>query len=118
MGRFPGEGLIPAASLRLVADHPSCYDVAGGQGGDWGKSVAEKCRAVRPPGGGEAGRGRGGEARGGVESTATKRRAATRRRRRGGRQPSVGKNLGGGLGRERGRRPGVGKNLGGGLWKK
>ncbi|KAG8084932.1 hypothetical protein GUJ93_ZPchr0010g9313 [Zizania palustris] len=53
-GRFPGEGygraayfrnvqvvdwdnnLIPAAGLRLVADHPSCYDVAGGQGGDWG----------------------------------------------------------------------------------
>ncbi|KAL5230833.1 hypothetical protein ABZP36_029609 [Zizania latifolia] len=53
-GRFPGEGygraayfrnvqvvdwdnnLIPAAGLRLLADHPSCYDIAGGQGGDWG----------------------------------------------------------------------------------
>ncbi|KAG8070158.1 hypothetical protein GUJ93_ZPchr0006g45126 [Zizania palustris] len=57
MGRFPGEGLIPAAGLRLITDHPSCYDVAGGQGGDWGKSVTEKRRAVRPPRGGEAGGG-------------------------------------------------------------
>ncbi|KAG8075915.1 hypothetical protein GUJ93_ZPchr0006g43389 [Zizania palustris] len=45
MGRFPGEGLIPATGLRLVADHPSCYDVASGQGGDWGKSAAKKRRA-------------------------------------------------------------------------
>ncbi|XP_051178613.1 protein neprosin [Lolium perenne] len=53
-GRFPGEGygraayfrnvqvvdwdnnLIPAAGLRLLADHPGCYDIAGGQGGEWG----------------------------------------------------------------------------------
>ncbi|KAF6982913.1 hypothetical protein CFC21_001237 [Triticum aestivum] len=53
-GRFPGEGygraayfrnvqvvdwdnnLIPAAGLRLLADHPGCYDIAGGQGGAWG----------------------------------------------------------------------------------
>ncbi|KAL5201971.1 hypothetical protein ABZP36_012923 [Zizania latifolia] len=53
-GRFPGEGygraayfrnvqvvdwdnnLIPAAGLRLLADRPSCYDIAGGQGGAWG----------------------------------------------------------------------------------
>ncbi|KAG8083691.1 hypothetical protein GUJ93_ZPchr0016g2519 [Zizania palustris] len=60
MGRFPGEGyghvayfrnmqvfdwdnsLIPAVGLLLVADHPSCYDVDGGQGGDWGNSAAEK----------------------------------------------------------------------------
>lgn len=53
-GRFPGEGygraayfrndqvvdwdnnLIPAAGLRLLADHPGCYDIAGGNGGAWG----------------------------------------------------------------------------------
>ncbi|BAS92475.1 Os05g0169800 [Oryza sativa Japonica Group] len=54
-GRFPGEGygraayfrnvqvvdwdnnLIPAAALRLLADHPACYDIAGGQGAAWGR---------------------------------------------------------------------------------
>ncbi|KAF0925898.1 hypothetical protein E2562_018702 [Oryza meyeriana var. granulata] len=54
-GHFPGEGygraayfrnvqvvdwdnnLIPAADLRLLADHPACYDIAGGQGGAWGR---------------------------------------------------------------------------------
>ncbi|XP_015692917.2 uncharacterized protein LOC102704524 [Oryza brachyantha] len=53
-GRFPADGyaraayfrnvqlvdwdnnLIPAAALRLLADHPSCYDIAGGQGAAWG----------------------------------------------------------------------------------
>ncbi|KAG8047288.1 hypothetical protein GUJ93_ZPchr0008g13749 [Zizania palustris] len=53
--RFPSEGygraayfrnsLIPIAGLRLVDDHPSCYDVDGGQGGDRGKSAAEKLGA-------------------------------------------------------------------------
>ncbi|KAG2616668.1 uncharacterized protein LOC120664258 isoform X2 [Panicum virgatum] len=53
-GRFPGEGyaraayfrnvqvvdwdnsLVPAAGLRLLADRPGCYDIAGGSGGAWG----------------------------------------------------------------------------------
>ncbi|KAL6897903.1 hypothetical protein ACP4OV_006862 [Aristida adscensionis] len=53
-GRFPGEGyrraayfrnaqlvdwdnsLVPAAGLRLLADRPACYDIAGGAGGAWG----------------------------------------------------------------------------------
>ncbi|XP_062179293.1 protein neprosin-like [Phragmites australis] len=53
-GRFPGEGyaraayfrnaqvvdwdnsLVPAAGLRLKADRPGCYDIAGGSGGAWG----------------------------------------------------------------------------------
>ncbi|KAG8071405.1 hypothetical protein GUJ93_ZPchr0006g44674 [Zizania palustris] len=65
MGRFPSEGLIPSTGLRLVADHLSCYDVIGGQGGDWGKSAAEKRRAVRPPGGGRRARW-GGMGRRGV----------------------------------------------------
>ncbi|EES19115.1 uncharacterized protein LOC8080941 isoform X2 [Sorghum bicolor] len=53
-GRFPAEGyaraayfrnvqvvdwdnsLVPAAGLRLLADRPGCYDIAGGSGGAWG----------------------------------------------------------------------------------
>uniref|UniRef100_A0A0A9DQ87 Neprosin PEP catalytic domain-containing protein n=2 Tax=Arundo donax TaxID=35708 RepID=A0A0A9DQ87_ARUDO len=53
-GRFPGEGyaraayfrnaqvvdwdnsLVPVAGLRLLADRPGCYDIAGGSGGAWG----------------------------------------------------------------------------------
>ncbi|XP_066364248.1 protein neprosin-like [Miscanthus floridulus] len=53
-GRFPHEGyaraayfrnvqvvdwdnsLVPAAGLRLLADRPGCYDIAGGSGGAWG----------------------------------------------------------------------------------
>ncbi|XP_066366956.1 protein neprosin-like [Miscanthus floridulus] len=53
-GRFPPEGyaraayfrnvqlvdwdnsLVPAAGLRLLADRPGCYDIAGGRGGAWG----------------------------------------------------------------------------------
>ncbi|KAG8080974.1 hypothetical protein GUJ93_ZPchr0007g3075 [Zizania palustris] len=123
--RFPGEGygraayfrnsLIPAAGLRLVADHPSCYDVVGGQGGDWGKSAAEKLGAVRSPGGGEAGRRaegeverhgearsrrpRSGEACGDQE--VAKGQEAAGWRERGRRRRAVGKKP---------RRPGWGKN--------
>ncbi|KAJ1255352.1 hypothetical protein BS78_K258000 [Paspalum vaginatum] len=53
-GRFPAEGyaraayfrnvqvvdwdnsLVPAAGLRMLADRPGCYDIAGGSGGAWG----------------------------------------------------------------------------------
>ncbi|CAL5096854.1 unnamed protein product [Urochloa decumbens] len=53
-GRFPGEGyaraayfrnvqvvdwdnsLVNAAGLRMLADRPGCYDIAGGSGGAWG----------------------------------------------------------------------------------
>ncbi|KAG8061301.1 hypothetical protein GUJ93_ZPchr0003g17210 [Zizania palustris] len=131
-GRFPGEGygraayfrnvqvvdwdnnLIPTAGLRLVADHPSCYDIAGGQGGDWGKSAAKKLGDVRPPGGGEASGGevgrhgeawsrrpRSGEACGDQE--AAKGREATGWRERGRQRRAVGKNLGGWAGEKIGR---------------
>jgi hypothetical protein len=53
-GRFAGEGyaraayfrnaqvvdwdnnLVSPAGLRLLADHPGCYDIVGGSGGAWG----------------------------------------------------------------------------------
>jgi hypothetical protein len=28
--------LIPVARLWLLADHPGCYNIAGGQGDEWG----------------------------------------------------------------------------------